>query len=464
MISSNIIQPDVRLLLDADGVIRDVLVFNDVAAEPVGEWVGRAWAETVAAEEAETAAHLISDASAHGASPFCRLVQCFPSGRLVPMEYTSVHLGGDAGLMVIGRDASTVAQLESRLAAAQRAMERDYWKLRQLETRYRAVLHTASDAVLMVRGDDFGIAEANDGAARIFGLASGGRDSLNGRELPALIPAAERAAVKTMLVQAREHGQAPGLMVHLGAGAAPWLVRAQATGPEQDNLLLVKLVAAAEDAAAEDPAAGAPGSGARVALGALLERSPDGYVVLDRRDTILYANAAFLDLVQVGALGALVGIGLERWLGNPGAGAGLLLKSLREHGTVRLFRTLVRGDLGTETEVEISGVADSDPGSGQVGLWLRDVSRRLDGTRRCASLESALGAMTEQLGTTLLKDLVASTVSLVERHYIEAALATSDGNRTAAARLLGLSRQSLYVKLARYGIDGETMREASIQS
>ena len=44
-------------------------------------------------------------------------------------------------------------------------------------------------------------------------------------------------------------------------------------------------------------------------------------------------------------------------------------------------------------------------------------------------------------------------MSIVERRYIEAALELTGGNRTAAAELLGLSRQSLYAKLNRYGLD-----------
>ena len=45
-------------------------------------------------------------------------------------------------------------------------------------------------------------------------------------------------------------------------------------------------------------------------------------------------------------------------------------------------------------------------------------------------------------------------MDIVEQHYIEAALELTRGNRTAAAELLGLSRQSLYAKLNRYGLDG----------
>mgnify|MGYP001551685990 CR=1 FL=1 len=66
-----------------------------------------------------------------------------------------------------------------------------------------------------------------------------------------------------------------------------------------------------------------------------------------------------------------------------------------------------------------------------------------------------LHALTDKLGKAPLKTLVNETVGLVERHYIEAALETTDGNRSAAAKMLGLSRQSLYMKLSRYGIGGE---------
>jgi DNA-binding NtrC family response regulator len=50
---------------------------------------------------------------------------------------------------------------------------------------------------------------------------------------------------------------------------------------------------------------------------------------------------------------------------------------------------------------------------------------------------------------------------MIERLCIEAALRLSGGNRASAAELLGLSRQSLYVKLGRFGIGGPESNEAS---
>ena len=51
-----------------------------------------------------------------------------------------------------------------------------------------------------------------------------------------------------------------------------------------------------------------------------------------------------------------------------------------------------------------------------------------------------------------LKELVRETTDVIERLCIEAALELTGDNRASAAEILGLSRQSLYVKLRRYGL------------
>jgi DNA-binding NtrC family response regulator len=59
------------------------------------------------------------------------------------------------------------------------------------------------------------------------------------------------------------------------------------------------------------------------------------------------------------------------------------------------------------------------------------------------------------IGSAPLRELVSDTTEVIERHYIEAALDLTKGNRKAAAELLGLSRQALYSKLDRYGLNGD---------
>lgn len=50
------------------------------------------------------------------------------------------------------------------------------------------------------------------------------------------------------------------------------------------------------------------------------------------------------------------------------------------------------------------------------------------------------------------KDIVGETTDLIEQLCIETALKMTSDNRASAAQMLGLSRQSLYVKLRRHGM------------
>jgi len=58
----------------------------------------------------------------------------------------------------------------------------------------------------------------------------------------------------------------------------------------------------------------------------------------------------------------------------------------------------------------------------------------------------------ELVGSATLKDIVAETTNVVERMCIETAVELTMNNRVAAAEMLGLSRQSLYVKLRKYDL------------
>jgi DNA-binding NtrC family response regulator len=69
--------------------------------------------------------------------------------------------------------------------------------------------------------------------------------------------------------------------------------------------------------------------------------------------------------------------------------------------------------------------------------------------------------MTELVGRLPLKDIVRETTDLIEQLCIEAALELTGDNRASAAEILGLSRQSLYIKLRRLGIIESASDDAS---
>jgi len=59
----------------------------------------------------------------------------------------------------------------------------------------------------------------------------------------------------------------------------------------------------------------------------------------------------------------------------------------------------------------------------------------------------------ELVGSATLKEIVSETTDVVEKMCIETAVSLTRNNRVAAAEMLGLSRQSLYVKLRCSGRD-----------
>jgi transcriptional regulator PpsR len=144
---------------------------------------------------------------------------------------------------------------------------------------------------------------------------------------------------------------------------------------------------------------------------------------------------------------------LSRWLGRSGVDLDILIANLGQHGSVRLFASLLRGELGEPAEVEISAVTVMNGGLPCYGFAIRDVGRRLQREPRVErALPRSLEHLTELIGRVALKDLVREATDVIERLCIEAALKLSGDNRASAAEMLGLSRQSLYVKLRRYGL------------
>ena len=169
-------------MLDLDGVIQDVTLSNGISGEAVDDWRGRPWVDTVGDSVSGKVARMLADARDSGVSAFRQVNQRFPSGLEVPMEYTTVRLGGKAGMIAIGRNLNAVAELQSRLIAAQQAMEQEYWKLREVETRYRMLFDASNEAVLLLKADTLRILEANPAAIRALGLARGtGPAAGNGR-------------------------------------------------------------------------------------------------------------------------------------------------------------------------------------------------------------------------------------------------------------------------------------------
>jgi transcriptional regulator PpsR len=438
----NIGQPDITLLLDLDGVIQEATLSPMLSDEAVQSWLGKSWTDTVDDAVSEKVERIMADARSTGVSAFRQITQRLPSGLEVPMEYTTVLLGGRAGLLAIGKSLQAVAELQSKLITAQQTMERDYWKLREVETKYRLLFDASHEPALILNATTLRITEANPAAINAIGAD---RETAIGRGFLNDVAASDRAAFQAMLGRVREQGKAPAILLHLGKANGAWLARGSLMSPDPTPVMLLQLVpAASAQSATPQPEI--------ISTDDLIERLPDAFVVIDRNGIVRRANRVFLDLVEVNTKSSVIGERLTRWLSRPGADLSVLLANVERHRFVRLFTTAIQGELGTQTDVEISAAGSTDNDPSHLGVLIRDIGRRIGRSAEDGNLRTELGAVAERIGKTPLRKLVKETIALVERHYVHSALGLANGNRTVTAELLGLSRQSLYAKLNRYGL------------
>jgi transcriptional regulator PpsR len=187
---------------------------------------------------------------------------------------------------------------------------------------------------------------------------------------------------------------------------------------------------------------------------------PDAILLVDQNRCLLDANQAFLEMAQIASLSQAKGESIDRWLGRSGVDLNVLFANLREHGTMRNFATVLRSDFSYIEDVEISGVCMPGNDSPTHALLVRTMVRQSRGAQIATSDNTRHAEqLSELVGRVPLKDLIRETTEITEKLCIEAALKLTGDNRAAAAQMLGLSRQSLYGKLRRYGIgdlDGET--------
>jgi transcriptional regulator PpsR len=459
---------DIALVLDGKGTILDVMTQSaELGAQGTQAWLGRPWVQTVTAESRQKVEALLRDAQSVADAAGARWRQVnhpVADSDDLPLLYSAVRIRDDPEphakgcIVAFGRDLRAMVALQRRLVDAQQSMERDYWRFREAETRYRHLFETSAEAVLIVDGLTQKVLEANPVART---LCAGTRARLVGATLAALFDPGHAERLQNLLAAARSVGRQDPMRARL-AGGSEVTVSASVFRQDEAAFVLVRLApvhgepavgrTGPRGRAAQAPLAAGPVNEAM--LRAFMQSSPDGLVFCDPAGKVIAANRAFLALAQLSAEAQARGQALDRWVGRTGIELGVLVTNLRQRGTVGLFITSMRGEYGGNTEVEISAAVLNAAGDTMLAFALRDIERRLkpETPPSALAMPRSVSELTELVGRTPLKDIVSETTDLIEQLCIETALQMTHDNRASAALLLGLSRQSLYVKLRRYGL------------
>ena len=446
---------DIVLVLDRRGIIRDMAFGSEeLAADLAGDWIGQPMGGVVCVDSQPKIALLLGEVDSPAPPPRARHANHpLPGGGTVAISWSLRRLGDSNQMLALGRDLRVLAGMQQRLIEAEQSLERDYSRLRLAEARYRLLLQSSAEPIVVVDLGTQKVVEANPMAARMLGEDA---RQIVGKPFAEQLDAVSGRALPEWFAALRAAGRAEPLRARLAHERRECRLPALIFRQENSSHALLRIEAVGPAGATQRPPNGhadgqvSAGVSGRSRITEMFVCLPDAMVVTDADGRILELNRAFIDIAQLATEEQALGESLERWLGRSGVDLGVLLANLRESGELRQFATRLRGDLGGSAEVEISATRLGAPEDPAFGFALR--RRRAAEGRSPRALTRSVEQLTELVGRVSLKELVRETTDVIERLCIEAALELTRDNRASAAEMLGLSRQSLYVKLRRYGL------------
>jgi transcriptional regulator PpsR len=432
---------DLTLMIGPDRTVEVVLANpqSGLGAHVAG-WEGKPVEELFSPESWHKLRQRLEESEA---SSTLELNHLGPTDYEFPVRYVLRRWDDSGRVLLLGRDQRPLAEVQQQLVQAHRAIGRDHEAQRELETRYRVLLEENQHPLLIISETTGRIIDLNSSAARLLGAAR--NDLLNAAVAQEFDGRRRGELLETLSKFASNE---PGAFLDLTVRRTNQRVKISSKmfRASRDRLLLCR-ISLSESAQTQQ-------SDRSAMLEGLYEKGVDAIVFLDGSGLIKGANEAFLNLTDSHSQSVVIDRAFSDFLARGAVDLKVLMDNVRRVGHLRHYRTRLNTDYMGEVAVELSATLIQDRGGKQVvGIVVRDsavtdsivwptVSTDNEGLRNVMRL----------VGYSTLRDIVNETTEIIEKMCIEAALEMSGNNRAAAAELLSLSRQSLYVKLRKFGI------------
>jgi transcriptional regulator PpsR len=346
--------------------------------------------------------------------------------------------------LVVGRDLRQQMLDQQRLIETQMDLETDYRDLQEAEARYRTAFRISTIAHLMVDGERKTVLDANAAALALLGA---GATSIVGKPLRDLFRKQDRERLSDALGESR-HSPNPvqlDTMKNVKGDAVSLNLRSY-----RENGVTNLIISAWPSGDAQE----ARRQHVEKPNGQVIDLSdfPEAAVQTNAQGQVIAANTLFLDLVHAPSMSQVVGRNIGTWFSKSSLDIHVLNSRLAEEQTVRGFSSTLTDNLAGERSVMIS--ARRNPETAHVQLVI--VGQANNGERLSIPSPGApdqAEGFASLVGKVPLKELMRESLDVIEKICIEAALDQTGNNRAYAAEILGLSRQSLYIKLRRHGLE-----------
>jgi transcriptional regulator PpsR len=435
---------DIALLISPKGRIDSVIVNPQHRFfGQLGEWEGMALVDVLSPESQKKFAARQADTKTKG-QPILGVELNHSDAAMWahPVRYSVHQIAEDGTTLMLGRDLRLVAEVQQQLVTAQLALERDYEAQREADTRYRVLMEVAHDSVVLVSVSSGRIIDLSQAAS---GLLGGTRVELTGVPFAQEFDGRRRGELLEGLANLASSERRVPMELTARRSTRRMLVTPTLFRAAGERILLCQLELISTTVARTDDL--------HDGLTQLYNEGVDGIVFADADGNLRAANEAFLNLTDTSNFAAIRGRSLADFLARGDVDLRLLLDNVKRTGQLKFYATRLNTDFSGQVAVELSATWLNDRPDPILVLVVRDASRA-EAMRRShlPGHDEGTGNVMELVGSSPLKDIVAETTDVIEKMCIETALELTRNNRVAAADLLGLSRQSLYVKLRKFGL------------
>lgn len=418
---------DLVLLLWPDGEIAEAS-FGPSArlGADAGSLRGNAVSDIAVARDRAALSRIVDDARHRGVSDPVSIRHTEIIGARTSASYTA-HLAGDGkNVILIGTLTEGGAQLAEKLVEAEIARSRTQNNSAS-ESRYQTLFEASMEGVIVVDVETGRIEEANGKASAILecavnALIGSSLDSHFTSEAPVEAPDALEAEYELTTLKGKECRLESRVVRLLDRTVR--MVRLKA---------LPNVNGGQEQTSESQPVQ-------------LVRKTSVPIIIANKDGMAVWANAAFGALVPGVPIESR---GVSDLLGlTPNALEIALVETDRHGRLLTSFSALEsRHEALTDAQVAIVSISAGEPEG--YGFVIHetpfDEIQEPAADRPISGVEAS--TLADMVGQFPMKDLVRRSTDEIERYCIDAALKLTGSNRTEAANVLGLSRQSFYLKL-----------------
>ena len=246
---------DVVLIVDNEGMVRDFAFQSETLETAFAghlQWLGHPWRDTVTVESRVKVDEMLHDAWEGTARSGRQVNYEAAQGNDIPMMISVLPVGQTGNVIAFGRDLRSFAALQQRVVDVQQSFERDYSRMRSIETRYRILFQMAREPVLIVDVQTQKVVEANAAARESIGEG----DKLVGTSLPSLVVPESLSVLESLFADIRATGRMGDVRVKLIGSAVEVSVSAFLFRQDHKTLFLLRLSLSTEGLPPERPAVG----------------------------------------------------------------------------------------------------------------------------------------------------------------------------------------------------------------